>query len=83
MELNPVNGTLVVDSKLPLIDIVPTAKELKYVKARKVLVELHMPKKERKQLYEEILYQTTLRAIHELFDADEVDELDCIVFNEG
>lgn len=59
----------------------PTLSEVRYVKARDELTEKHISDIQKRKLYDSMLYQITLRTIHELFEADVVQALNAIVFN--
>jgi restriction system protein len=74
-------GTLVVDYSLPSPDDLPSLREVKYVAARSDFVEQHLPENQRLKLYDDVLYQTVLRTIHELFEADLAKALQAIVLN--
>lgn len=73
--------TLVVDYLLPAPEHLPTLKEVRYVKSRDELTEKHLSDRELNRKYDALLYQMALRTIHELFEADQVDALDAVVFN--
>jgi len=81
LEYNPESRLLVVEYALPAPDALPTLTEVKYVASRDEFVEKHLPSSQHERLYDELLYQITLRTTHELFDADAVDALALIVFN--
>lgn len=59
----------------------PTVKEVKYVQSRNELVESYLPESILNRIYDNLVYQITLRTIHELYEADVVNALDFIVFN--
>lgn len=77
----PETKILLVDYSLPSMDCLPTIKEIRYVQSRDELQEIPLKEKEIEALYDDLLYQVTLRTIHELFEADVVEALDAIVFN--
>jgi restriction system protein len=81
LDYNPTNKLLLVDYQLPLIKDIPTLREVKYTPSRDEFTEKHIPQSQLDKLYDNLLYQITLRTIHELFEADRVDALSCIVFN--
>jgi restriction system protein len=78
---NPDASTLVVDYLLPAPENLPTLKEVKYVKSRDEMVEKHLSERELNKLYDELLYQISLRTIHELYEADQIGALQAVVFN--
>lgn len=72
---------LIVDYSLPDIDSIPTLKGVKYVASRDEFTESHISATVLNKLYDDLLYQISLRTIHELYEADVVDALGSIVFN--
>ena len=81
LEYNPENKILIVDYQLPHVDHIPTLKEVKYIQTRDEFTEKHISKNELNRKYDIILYQIALRSVHELYETDETDALDGIVFN--
>lgn len=72
---------LLVDYALPAPKDIPSLREVKYVASRDEFVEHHLPQSQQTKLYDDLLYQITLRTIHELFEADVIGALESIVFN--
>lgn len=81
IDYNPNNRILTVDYQLPSLSHIPTLKEVKYIQTRDEFTEKHLTKNQLNKLYDTILYQVTLRSIHELFEADKANALDAVVFN--
>jgi len=81
LDYNPESHLLVVEYSLPAPDALPTITDVKYIAARDEFSEKHLPASQYERLYDDLLYQITLRTIHELFAADTVDALALIVFN--
>ena len=81
MAFVPESKQLVVELELPGLDTVPRAREYKYVRARDEIQSTRRPASQIKALYAQIVAQTTLRTLHELFEADRTEELETIVFN--
>jgi restriction system protein len=81
IDYNPLNKIMVVDYSLPTPDDLPTLKEVKYIQSRDEYKEVRLSAAAEKKLYDQLLYQITLRSLHELFEADSIDALDTIVFN--
>lgn len=82
MAFVPESKQLVVEYELPTADeCVPTDRGYKYVKSRDAIEELARPATQIKALYTQIVAQTTLRTLHELFEADRGGHLETIVFN--
>jgi restriction system protein len=77
----PESRQLVVEYELPTVAIVPAVRQYKYVKARDAVEDSPRPATQIKALYAQVVAQTTLRTIHELFEADRHDRLETIVFN--
>lgn len=81
IDFNAENGILVVEYQLPSMDDMPTLKEVKYIQSRDELKEVHISDTEKRRLYDSLVYQLTLRTIHELYEADEIEAITAIVFN--
>lgn len=72
---------LVVEYQLPAPRHLPNIKDVRYLKTRDEIKEIHFSEKELAKLYDELIYQITLRTLHELFEADTANALDAIIFN--
>ncbi|MBO1420068.1 restriction endonuclease, partial [Streptomyces sp. FH025] len=72
---------LVVNWELPGPDVVPAAARVRYVKTDDREAEVARPATERKALYREVLAQSALRVVAELFRADRGGLLDSVVLN--
>ncbi len=77
----PEPRVVLVDYWLPPPEAVPTLLEVKYVAAQDKLTEKHISQVQLAKVYDEMLYQTVLRSVHELFSADVVGAIDAVVFN--
>lgn len=80
-DLNPETGVLLVDCKLPAPDNLPRLAEVKYVKTTDTLSEKFLSEAQSAHLYDDVLYQITLRTIHELFQSDSVKAISTVVLN--
>ena len=72
---------LVVKWELPGADVVPAGARVRYVKADDREAEVARPAGERKALYREVLAQSGLRVVTELFRADADGLLSSVVLN--
>jgi restriction system protein len=81
LEYVPESKILIVDHALPAPDDLVRVKEVKYVKASNEFVEVLFSENELNHIYDDVLYQTCLRTLHELFSADTAGALSAIVFN--
>ncbi|HUI29008.1 MAG TPA: restriction endonuclease [Candidatus Acidoferrales bacterium] len=81
LDYNLETKILIVEYSLPSRDVMPTIKEVKYVQSRNELVESYLTESTVDKLYDNLIYQITLRTIHELYEADVINALDSIVFN--
>jgi len=81
MAFVPESKQLVVEYELPTFEVVPATRQYKYVKARDAIDESPRPSTQIKSLYAQVVAQTTLRTLHELFEADRGSKLDTIVLN--
>ncbi len=81
LDFNAENGVLIVDFKLPAPEGLPTLAEIKYVQASDSFNQKHLSEAQQTKLYDDVLYQISLRTIHELFQSDQVDAVLIVVFN--
>ncbi|MGW3136682.1 restriction endonuclease [Streptomyces sp. NPDC001139] len=72
---------LVLDWELPGYDVVPEAKSVRYVPAQDEDKETARPVTQRRGLYREVLAQSLLLVLHQLFAADEYGILDSVALN--
>jgi restriction system protein len=63
LDYNPETKILIVDYALPAIDDIPRIKEVKYVKSKDELVEVYQSESALNKLYDDLIYQITLRNI--------------------
>ena len=82
---NKQSNILLINYCLPLLDDIPNFKEAKYIASKNQIKIIYFKQKELEKLYNDFLYQITLRTIYEVFLADELLEnyscLESIVFN--
>jgi restriction system protein len=81
VQYRPDLKTVIVSYKLPAPDVIPKAIEFKYSPSKKQIVAKEMKKKEFEEFYDSIIYQITLRTIHEIFESVYIDYVDSVVFN--
>ena len=72
---------LILDYALPDVDKLPKIKNVKYIASTNEFAETLVSTSVLTKLYDELLYQITLRAIYELYKADVTNVVDSIVFN--
>jgi restriction system protein len=77
----PESRQLVVEYELPPVSIVPTTRRYRYIRARDAVEEGARPQTQIRALYAQIVAQTALRALHELFEADRTNALETLVLN--
>lgn len=63
---------------VPQPDTLPSEKEYKYVKAKDVITATALPKKDVKERFADAVYQTALRTLHEIFEADRAGHINTI-----
>ncbi|MDG2658814.1 restriction endonuclease, partial [Vibrio parahaemolyticus] len=61
--------------------LVPNITEYKYIATRKEVKSVEMKKKDFEEFYESIIFQITLRTIHEIFEAVYNNDVNIVVFN--
>ncbi|MFF2365481.1 restriction endonuclease [Streptomyces sp. NPDC058122] len=74
-------GELVLDWELPAYDVVPEVKAVRYLSGADQDKETARPVTQRRGLYREVLAQSLLLVLHELFGADERATLASVVLN--
>lgn len=77
----PESKELVIDYQLPTVDIIPTTLEYRYTKTKDAIDEKPRKPAEIKDLYQDIVAMVCLRTIHEVFEADQGNHLEVVVFN--
>lgn len=77
----PESRQLVVEYELPGLEIVPTVREYRYIKTRDEITTAARPAKDIRDRYLNVVTQTTLRTVHEPFEADRTPLIDTVVFN--
>jgi len=73
--------TLLVEVALPTVDDIPSTIEYKYVATRKAVDEKKLKEKELASLYDDVIVQTALRTVHEIFEGDYAGHCALVVFN--
>ncbi|MFC0273180.1 restriction endonuclease [Metabacillus herbersteinensis] len=81
IDYNTNNRTLVVEYSLPDISDLPTLKEVKYVATKDTYKESFITEAAARKMYDKLLYDVTLRTLHELFEADAINVIDSIIVN--
>lgn len=81
LDYRPTTKTLVVEYQLPVPTDLPRITEVKFVRSKGDFVQTELSKRQFEQLFEEVICQTAIRTLHELFEADVVRALDFVVFN--
>jgi restriction system protein len=75
------NRLLKVAYDLPTVEALPAIKSVKFMKVTGELRENYIGERERKSNFESVAYQICLRTLHELFEADEHDNIGSVLFN--
>jgi restriction system protein len=81
IDYNTNNRTVIVEYILPDMSDLPTLKEVKYIASRDEYKESFLSEAAVRKMYDKLLYDITLRTLHELFEADAINAIDSIVFN--
>lgn len=81
LDYNPETKILLIDYFLSSKEDIPTLKEVKYILSQNEFKETYISESELNTLYDDILYQITLRTIHELYEADVINAISSIIFN--
>ena len=78
---NPQTKIALVEYSLPSLQHIPKLKEVKYIRSRGERVEKYLSDAARNKLYDDVIYQIALRAVHELYQMDVSRFVESIVFN--
>ncbi len=68
---------------VPEPSTVPSVKEYKYVKAKDEIAATALPMKAQKDRYASVVWQTAVRALHEVFEADRAAKIHSIALTVG
>jgi restriction system protein len=77
----PESKELVIEYELPCPDIIPAAAEFRYIKARDVIEKRPLKPADIRALYQDLVAALALRTIHEVFEADQGNHIETVVFN--
>ena len=77
----PESRQAVVEYELPTVDVVPTVRAYRYVKASDTIAESARPQSQTKALYASVVAQVAIRTVHELLQSDKAGHIDTVVFN--
>ena len=72
---------ILVDYVLPNPDDFPKLKEVRYISSKKEMKEYFLSDSQISNSYEDAIYKTTIRTIHEIFESDKAQAIDEITFN--
>lgn len=81
IEYNALTKILIVEYSLPSPTNISSLKEVKYIQSRDEFKEAYLSDPAFNKMYDNLLFQITLRTMHELYEADGVDAINLIVFN--
>lgn len=72
---------LIISYNLPNTDTISNVDGYKYVKTKNEIRAIEMKKRIYEDFYENIIFQITLRTIHEIFESTEENIIEMIIFN--
>lgn len=72
---------LLIEFVLPAPDDLPTLTEVRYVATTKELKEHHLSETQKAKKYDTLVYNIALRTLHEIFEADQANAIEIVVFN--
>lgn len=78
---SPESKELIVDYELPDVNIVPKEAEYKFVKTKDEIQSKPRKSTEIKTIYQDIVASLCLRTLHEVFEADQQNNLSVVTFN--
>lgn len=77
----PESKQVVIDYELPSPEVIPKVSEYRYVKSKDSIEEKARKPAEIRDLYQDMIAAIALRTCHELFESDQGNHLESIVFN--
>jgi len=77
----PQSKEVVVEYELPAFDAVPAEKEFKYNQSKDEIQATSAKPKDRAGLYRKVVASVAIRTIHELYEADQGNHIQSVVFN--
>jgi restriction system protein len=72
---------LIIDYALPEPKDFPTLVEVKYIAAKDEFKESHLTESQLSKIYDNAIYNITLRTLHEIFESDQINAIESIIFN--
>lgn len=81
IDYNENNKILIVEYVLPSPEQIPTLTEVKYIATKKELKDSFLSETQVAKIYDNVIYKIALRTLHELFEADEANSIDAIIYN--
>ena len=78
---SPESRQLVIEVRLPGLDVIPDARAYRYIKTRNEIVPTPMPATERKRRYASLVAQVALITTHRCFASDPCGVIETIVVN--
>ncbi|HXN97811.1 MAG TPA: restriction endonuclease [Candidatus Acidoferrales bacterium] len=81
LSFDPASRILVLDYELPNQGAVSNKKQVKYMASRQEFQDVFLSDSEFRHLYDDVLYRICLKTLYELFQADDVNVVDSVVFN--
>lgn len=71
----------VIDYELPTAEVIPKVQEFSYNKSKDVIEERLRKDSEIKEMYRDVVSSVALRTIHEIFESDQAQHINSLVFN--
>lgn len=81
LDYNPEAKLLIINYNLPAPSDIKTLKSVKYIASKNTVEEKHISQSQQDKLYNSVIYQITLRTIHEIFESDTINAINIVVFN--
>ena len=81
LEYKQKNKTLIIEYILPHISVLPNLKDVVYIQNQDLFKESQISEAQLNKIYDKLIYDITLRTIHEIFESDSILAIDSIVFN--
>ncbi|MCL4378716.1 MAG: restriction endonuclease [Actinobacteria bacterium] len=81
IDFNNENNILIVDFKLPELADIPKVKEVRFNKSNKIFEKSNISENELKEIYDDFLYQISLKIINDIYKSDYLNTIEAVIFN--
>ena len=81
LEYRKESRMIAIEYSLPCPELLPKIESYSYIKAHDEIKEKNITEATFKKMFDSVIYQTCIRTIHELFEADVINAIDVVALN--